>query len=284
MNRKFWLKRVLRDQAGSDGGDGGSGAGGGDGKKQPTDSEAALLKEVMAKKEALKKAEEEKAAVAKELEATREAAKAFEGVDLKKYQELLKAQAEAEEAKLKQAGEWDQMKARLLEEKAREREQIVQAHKSELQKATEALAEREKALKQAQSHIEELTVGQSFANSKFVQEKMVPAAQKVRKLFGEHFDVENGQIFAYDKPRGSEARTKLIDGEGKPLSFDAALEKIVGTDPDRETLIRAAVKPGAGSGTENKKGANADGAVEKSGLERIAVGLSTMKFKDKKAS
>ena len=38
-----------------------------------------------------------------------------------------------------------------------------------------------------------------------------------------------------------------MDAKGKPLSFDAAIEKLITTSPDGKDLLKASIKPGAQS-------------------------------------
>ena len=174
MHPKYWkanARHFLREQANDADGLGQGGSGGapvenqpanppvenqpanppaGDGKPQPSDAEAKLLKEVMQKKEALRLAQEESAAAKARLAE-------FDGIDPVEVRKLLTAQREAEEAALLARGEFDTIKARMAEEHTR---------------ATAALQEQLAAV-QAQlaakdGVINELSIGTQFSQSQFI--------------------------------------------------------------------------------------------------------------------
>lgn len=196
-----------------------------------SDKEADLLKEVMAKKDEITKLKEQ--------------VKKFEGIDPEQVKKLVeKAEAEAaaakkaEEKRLAEAGDFDRLKAMMKEQ-----------HEKELKDAQEAAGATKSALDQAMSTINELTVGSSFANSAFIAEQTVLPAAAARSLYGNHFDVEDGKLIPFDKPKGAKERTPLVDARGEPLSFEAAIQKLVEMSPDRDKLLRSKMAPGAGSST-----------------------------------
>lgn len=223
-----------------------------------TDAEAKLLKEVMEKKAEAKKLKEQLAA--------------FGEIDPAKVKELLEGEVKREQARkkaeltaLEQKGEFDRVKAMMAEE-----------HKRQLEAHINRSKELEDALNAARGKIDDLTVGTSFGNSKFVKEELVLTANKARALYGSHFAIEDGVQVAYDKPVGAKERTKLVDASGEPLGFDAALAKIVESDPDRDTLKKSKLAAGAGSGTTSVKKAEAKPAAG-TGLDRIKAALAIKK-------
>src|SRR3569832_1505251 len=245
-------------------GDGGSGAGegGADGEKgaeggkpKLSDAEAKLLKENMQKKEALQKASDE-------LKKAQSALKAFEGIDPVKVRELMDAQKKAEEAQLEARGEWDRLKQRMAEE-----------HSNQIQSKDTMIAQLQAALAAKDSTINELSIGQQFAQSEFIKEETTIPPSKARKLFGEHFDVVEGKLVPYDKPRGEASRTALVDQYGNAVPFEEAMRKIVQADPDRDSLLRSKVTPGAGSSSAPK--VEAGKAKQESGdsASKINAGL-----------
>lgn len=222
---------------------------------KPTEKEAELLKEVMDKKGKLNDAKAEKDRLEAEL------AK-FQGIDPERARDLIAQAQKAEQDQLEKKGEWDKLK-----------QQMVEAHeneKSELQKKIEEL---EGKLGDTHKTIDGLTIGRSFSDSKFINDELVLSPSKARVVYGDHFDIESGQVVAYDKPRGAEGRTQFVDGRGNPLGFDESIKKIVDADPDKDRIVRAKSKPGAGSTTTNDSPTNADG---KRGTSRIAAGLSKL--------
>lgn len=223
----------------------------------PTDNEAKLLKEVMEKKAALKKATD----AAKELS---DKLKAFEGIDPAKVRELQAQQENAEKAELEKRGEYDRLTA-----------QMGEKHKTELAAANAkavALAEQIQAL---QGTIGDLSIGHVFDSSKFIGEELVLPPTKVRVLYGAHFEVEDGKVVAFDKPRGATGRTKIVTSAGENVGFEAALRQLVDSDPDKDNLIRSKVKAGAGSDSRGLRPGAEEPKVH--GMSRIAHAIGAGK-------
>lgn len=231
--------------------------GAGEGKNEPniSDKEAELLKEVMDKKAKLKE-------TAQEVDRLKAELTKFSGIDLNEVKKLLDDRKAAEKAALEAKGDFERLKAMMAEE-----------HQKELSTLTEKLTERERALQDSMTAINDLTVGTAFRDSAFVKDELVLTAAKARTVYGAHFEVEAGQVVAYDKPRGSEGRTKLVNGSGDPLGFEDAIRKLVDADPDRDQLVRSKMKPGASSKTTDEK--PKETATEVKGLGRIMAALET---------
>lgn len=100
--------------------------------------------------------------------------------------------------------------------------------------------------------ISELTVGSAFAQSQFIRDELALTPSKTRVVYGNHFEFVDGKVVAFDKPAGAANRTPLVDAQGEPLAFEAALKKIVDADPDRDQLLRSKMKQGAASTTDPK--------------------------------
>ncbi len=200
---------------------------------KPTDAEARLLRELMDKKGALKRTNGELA------EAKQQLAK-FDKYNLEEIDALLKEREDAEVSKLEQKGEWERLKEKLLEQQSAE-------------KATSdaKIAELEQRLANKELSINNLAMGSAFDTSDFIANELTLTPNKAKIIYGSHFDFEGDKIVGYDKPKGSSERTMLIDASGEPLSFDAAMTKIIEGDVDKDHLIRAKFKPGADSGTDN---------------------------------
>lgn len=224
---------------------------------KPSDAEAKLLKEVMEKKNKLKEKEDA-------LEAANERLKAFEGIDPAIARKLLADQAAAEAAQLEAKGEFERVK-----------QMMVEAHKAEKEALTAAVAEREEKLSNAERTIADLTVGAAFSQSNFISEDLVLTPAKARQIYGSHCEVENGRVVVYDKPKGESNRTKLVNGSGDALPFEDGLKKLVEMDPDRESLLRSKLAPGAGdTGVDTK--AKPQPSMG-SGISRIAQALNARK-------
>lgn len=225
--------------------------------KGPSDAEAKLLKEVMSKKEKIK-------AQSDEIDSMKESLKKFDGVDMEEVKKLIQAQADAKTKDLEKKGDWDKLRQQMVDQ------QNV--------KTTELTSEID-ALKQSLSSkgdiINKLTVGHSFDSSGYIGERLTLTPSKARIIYGTHFDVEEGNIVAYDKPSGTKDRTALVDGEGKSLGFEAAIAKIVDMDPDRDHIVKSKVKSGSDS-KENASKAK-DVKVEPKGVDKISQALSSGK-------
>lgn len=225
-----------------------------DEKNKLSDTEAKAIKELMKWKEKAKLMEAEKA----ELE------KKYGSVDLDAAKEALRKAEEAERKELEKKGEYE----RLL---AKQREQA----QAEIEAARKRAEEFEKKLTDTLGAVNELSLSNAFANSKFIQEQLTLTPTKTKALYGSHFDIEEGKLIAYDKPKGTPDRTPLVDALGRNVSFEDAITQIINADPDKDTLLKDHRKAGAGS-----KGNQADHRKIDSPLDsvsKIAKGLSNPK-------
>jgi len=235
--------------------------------RKPSDEEAKLLKEVMKRKDSEKALQ----AKAEELAAK---LKDFEGIDAGAVKKLLADQKAAETKALEDKGEWDRLKTRMGEE-----------HSNVMKTLNEQIAELQAQLGQRDSAINEMTVGTSFTASEFIAKELTLTPSKARVIYGGHFELEDGKVVAYDKPKGTPSRTAIVDSFGNYLGFDEAMRKIVAADPDAAHLLKSGVKPGAQS--QNKPAAvtvrtNDPAAASRTGVDKIASGLAAlMSQKDK---
>lgn len=214
-------------------------------KAKPTDGEAKLLKEVMALKE------RERAA--------KEALKAFEGLDPAAARAALEASKAAEIKALEDKGEY----SRIIE-------QVREQSEAKVSAAEAKVAELQGQLENVQKSVERANFTSAFANSHFLRESVVISGSKVEALYGDHFDTVDGKIVGYDKPRGAEGRTPLVDANAQPLDFDAAIEKVLKSDPEWERLAKSKLKGGAAA---TPKSISADDDRPLTSTDRIAAGL-----------
>jgi predicted RNase H-like nuclease (RuvC/YqgF family) len=227
-----------------------------DPKDNKTSDEAAkLLKEVMKLKERLKEKDS----------ALKEVSEKFKDIDLDAARDALKKAEEAENKELEKKGEYE----RLLTKQREKAEALIEAEKTRA-------AEMEKKLADAQKAIDELSLGNAFANSKFIQEKLALTPNKTRALYASHFDVEEGKLVAYDKPRGFPDRTKLINATGDGIPFEEAIAEIINNDPDKTYLLKADLKSGAGSRSSNVRADHND-TRPIDPISKIAEGLKNSK-------
>jgi hypothetical protein len=227
----------------------------GEGARKTSDEEARLLKENMQKKEALRKKDEEIAALKKSVE----------GLDLDAVRKLLAEQKTAEEKALEAKGDYERLKARMAEE-----------HAKEIKTLKDQLAQEASERAKLAGNINELSIGSQFAQSKFIADELTLTPAKARVIYADHFDLEDGKVVGYDKPRGAANRTALVDQYGTPVAFDQALAKIVDLDPDKDHLIKSKVKAGAGSQTSRASGVQKQ-EVPADGISKISAGLKALK-------
>lgn len=227
------------------------------GVKKPSDEEARLLKENMAKKEQLRKAQDELANLKKQ----------FEGIDPEAVKKMLAEQRSAEEKQLEAKGDYERLKQRMAEEHGKE----VSSLKAQLEAMQSQVAK-------ANGTISDLTVGTQFGQSQFIAGELTLTPAKARVIYGDYFDVEDGKVVGYDKPRGAANRTALVDQYGSAVPFDLALQKIVEADPEKDHLLKSKIKSGAGSESKKPVSGIQKNDAPTDGVSKIAAGLKGFKF------
>ncbi|PZR92259.1 MAG: hypothetical protein DI537_13815 [Stutzerimonas stutzeri] len=227
-------------------------------KMQEDSEKQALLREVMDKKSKLQ-------ALTGEVDTLKSQLKAFDGIDVEKFRALVQKETDAEKAAAEAKGDFERVKAMIVEEHSKEKKTL-----------SEQLAELQKQLQTKDSIIDGLTVGNDFASSTFIQKETTLSPAKARKLYGDHFEVKDGRTVAFDKPVGAKDRTELTGADGKPLAFDAAFKRIIESDPDKDSLLRATVNAGAGSKTVAEKASEKAKPSGKFGIDRIRGSLAEL--------
>lgn len=224
------------------------------GARKVSDEEARLLKENMKKKDALDKANAE-------LAKARETLKSFEGIDPDAVKKMLAEQKTAEERALEAKGDWDRLKGRMAEE-----------HSKEVKTLQEQIAALSAKLSSTEGTIKDLSIGTQFSQSKFISEELTLTPAKTRVIYGDYFDVEDGKVVGYDKPRGAASRTAIVDQYGNAVDFEGALRKIIEADPEKDHLMKSKMKQGAGSDSRKPSGQQKNDAPI-DGISKIASGL-----------
>ncbi|MEZ6841307.1 DUF6651 domain-containing protein [Acinetobacter baumannii] len=56
------------------------------------------------------------------------------------------------------------------------------------------------------------TVGAQFNQSQYIKQDLIYTPTKLRALYGNHFEIEDGKVVGYDKPaaRQSELRSSIV--------------------------------------------------------------------------
>lgn len=228
-------------------------------KRKPTDEEARLIKENMKRKA-------ENKALKDQLESLQQS---VAGLDLDEVRQILAERKSAEEKQLEAKGDYERLKQRMAEE-----------HQATVTGLNAKIDELTKALQEKEAVIGDLTVGAQFNSSQYINGELVLTPAKARALYGAHFEIEDGKVVGYDKPRGAAGRTALVDAYGVPVSFDAAMAKIIEADPEKDSLIRSKAKAGAGSSTKpTTKVPDANTSQGAPAVNRIAAGLKSLGIK-----
>lgn len=194
----------------------------------------------------------------------------YAGIDPEKAKSDAAAVAAAEAARIE--AEKAAAKAEGNFEKLREI-QTAEANAA-IEAANAAREAAEKAAADARAELSRARVETAFANSRFLTENTILTGPKAQRLFADHVEIEDGRVVVYDKPAGEAKRAKVMDNKGNPLTFDAAIEKVINADPDKDTLLKSKTTAGAGSSTTDGKAKN-----ETSRHQRIAAGLAAMRKK-----
>ena len=222
--------------------------------------------------EEVEKLKKEKADLLKEVMAKKEKLKEYEGIDASEVKRLLNEKKAAEEAaaaaekeKLEKENNWEALKKQMVEEN----DKVIKGLNDQITALKEELENNKKER-------ETLFMNNKFEESKYIRENLVLSPNKTKVLYGSYFEVENGELVAYNSPKGSSNRVRLVDANGNNLEFDKAIEKIVGQDPDKNTLLKSKAHVGAGSNV-NVTG-NGEALKQKmSTYEKILQGLNNEK-------
>ena len=183
--------------------------------------------------------------------------------------ELVQAESAAQKARedaerQERRGEFDAVK-----------KQMIEAHGKDLEGRDARIAELEAEIAGMKNKLVEKTIGTSFGESQFLREKVLMTPAKARVIYGSHFEIgEDGQVVGYDKPAGAKDRAVLVDGQGNPLAFESAIERILRADPEADALLRSEAKQGAHSKTTTKPKLNTE--TKKSTLDKLTAGIGKL--------
>ncbi len=153
---------------------------------------------------------------------------------------------------------------------------MAEEHEKAVKDKESRLAELQGVVDTLNSRINGMTVSTNFAASRFIAEETLLSAAKAQKLFGDHFEIEDGRMVPYDAPRGAAKRSPLVDARGEPLAFDEAIKRIVESDADRDIILKAKSKPGTGQAPTGGKAPQPQPS-EPRGVARIALGIAALR-------
>lgn len=168
------------------------------------------------------------------LEAAQGSLKSFEGLDAKRAREAIELAAKVDQKKLIDSGEVDKVRAEISGQ------------------FTTQLTEKEKAIAELQSKLENTMISGVFNNSDFIRDSVSTPRDMFEATFRTNFKVEKGEVVAYDKA-GNRLMSKVKAGEY--ASPDEALQLLVDMHPHKESILKAV----SASGTGNNGGGGRQG-------------------------
>ncbi len=166
-------------------------------------------------------------------EAAEKALKGFEGLDVSAARKALDIVANLDAKKLVDAGEVEKIRteaARAAEEKVK----LVEARIGPIEQERDSF--------KSALHAEK--IGNAFASSKFIGEKVAIPSDLLQSSFGRNFKFEDGAIVAYDAS-GNKLFSRAKPGE--VAGFDEAIELLVDAYPHRDRILKGSGASGGGA-------------------------------------
>jgi hypothetical protein len=203
-----------------------------DGDREFTVDGAAILAKLKAREGDLKGFKER-------AEVAEERLKAFEGIDdPETARTAIETVRNLKDGELVSAGKVDEIKA--AARKSAEESVAAERRKYEKQ-LSETAAERDKY--KVRLHNE--TVGNAFARSKFVSDKIAVPTDLVQAMFAKHFSVDDdGRLVATD---GNGEKIVSRSNHVDPADFEEAIEHLVSDYPHRDAILKGAGNSGSGA-------------------------------------
>lgn len=172
------------------------------------------------------------------LEAATAKLKAYEGIpDAEAAIKALETIQNIDQGKLVAAGKVDEIKTQAQKAAEERVAAAAAAHRAEIDALKSSLDKTTAAY-----HNEML--GNAFANSAFIRDKIAIPADMIRATFGNAFKIEDGKIVAHDQS-GSVIASQLKFGES--AGFDEAIERLVMAYPSRDYILKGTGNSGGGA-------------------------------------
>lgn len=161
-------------------------------------------------------------------EKAEKALQAFDGIDLEKAKTAIETVKNLDDKKLIDAGEVERVKA--------------EAKKAFDEQLAKAYAELDAVTQQYHSAM----VSAEFSSSNFVKDKLILPPDIAQRFFEQHFTVnDKGQVVAKDAI-GNPIYSRTNAGE--IASFDEAIELLVGSYPNKDSILKGSSASGTGAG------------------------------------
>ena len=173
----------------------------------------------------------------KELTELKDQYKQFEGLDVTQAREALEKVKKIGDKELIEAGKVDEVRA-------------------EMKSSYEALLDSEKQrAAQLESQMKSYIVGQSFADSKFIAEKLNIPLDMARTHFGGNFTVTaDNRVVALRDAKDPNSVIYSAANPSEPASFDEAIASFVNNYEYRDQILKSSGNSGAGANKGNDSG------------------------------
>lgn len=181
----------------------------------------------------------------KELSELKDQLKQYEGIDVNQAREALEKVKKIGDKELIDAGKVDEVRA-------------------EMKSNYEALLEAEKQkASQLENQMKSYVVGQSFADSKFISDKLNIPLDMVRTHFGGNFAVDgNNRVVGLRDAKDPNSVIYSASNPSEPASFDEVLASLVNNYEHRDQILKPSGN--LGSGANRGVGSGGNGAGPKS--------------------
>jgi hypothetical protein len=130
----------------------------------------------------------------------------------------------------------------------------------------EKIQDRDGTIENLQGQIFKFQVSDKF-NSSEVAKSLIYDPSDAAIIFGQNFEIENGNVVG--KLNGNIIYSREKPGE--PAGFDEALQAMIDARPNKDSILKSNVKPGAG--TPPGSGVPGDDGAGNSAVDNISQGL-----------
>jgi len=171
-------------------------------------------------------------------------AEMFKGVDLDEIKKNAEIAKQFKENEMVKNDEVEKLKAEIVAASEKRLNETEQQYQARLDKAI-------KEAEQFKQLYHKTEIGNKFANSAYITEKLDVPPDWVEAKYGKYFqlDHETGKI----KAIGEDGRPMLSEKQvGSEATFEEAIELLVKNDPHKDRLLKATIVPGGGMGNNGR--------------------------------
>lgn len=170
--------------------------------------------------------------------------KQFEGLDPAKAKSAIETISNLDAKKLVDAGEIEKVRA-------------------EIKKSFDPMVQENTQLK---SELNDLRLSHQFETSKFVKDNVAIPPEFLKANFAKNFEFKEGQLVAKD---GQGNTIFSPAGNGNNANFDEAIEHLIKSHPQKDTLLKAVGSNGSGS--EPNKGQSKGKVITRAEFDQLST-------------